>query len=703
MHWWVIDFPFPAPSITNSKGDFRMRPFMRNTCSRKILPLIVAFASIATSTYSQADEASQNQLKQLSLEQLGSIEVTTKSKSPEEVRNTAAAIYVITQEEIRRSGATSIPEALRLAPGVEVARIDGNKWSIGIRGFGSRLARSVLVLIDGRSVYTTLLAGTYWEVQDTLMEDIDRIEVIRGPGGTVWGPNAVNGVINVITKSSMETQGSLVSTGGGNIEQGFVSARFGGSNTKGFSYRVYGKEFNRSSEYTPDRENYDRWYAAQGGFRTDWKKNDRDSVTLQGDIYDERAGEQVQLVNYTSPFSRIVDHDAVLSGGNILGRFTRSFREGEDIQLQFYYDRTNRYESNFGDLRNTFDIDYLQRSYLGLRNHLTWGLGARASQGHELNPTTGLYFDPSHRTDELYTTFVQDEVSLVPDRLNLEIGTKLVLTNYTGVEAEPSGRLLWTPTSNQTVWLAATRAVRTPSDGEDDFFLTGFLGVSPTGVPFFARFNANRDFKSEKLDGYELGYRGLMGRTAYLDIAGFYNQYYDLFSEELAGPTFVETNPAPTHLLLPAQFRNGLLGTTTGGEIAPEWRPTNFWRLRGSYSFLHMALKKSATSADVGTASTVAGSSPQHQVLMQSSFDLPKSVTFDFDFRYVSALRGLSIPAYSSGDARIAWTFRRHLEFSAVGRNILQPNHVEFASDTGPNVAIKRSFYGQLVWTSKEN
>ena len=442
------------------------------------------------------------------------------------------------------------------------------------------------------------------------MEDIERIEVIRGPGGTVWGPNAVNGVINIITKKTADTHGALVSAGGGNEEQGFLSTRYGGGNNRGFNYRVYAKGFNRGSAYHSDSDRNDRWGAAQGGFRMDWQANERDTFTVQGDIYDERAGESVNLVNYAPPFQQVVNGFSYLSGGNILGRWTRTFREGDDIQLQAYYDRTNRHEPNFGDLRDTFDIDFLQRFHVGSRHHLSWGLGGRASHGHELESTTGLFFEPQTRTDQLFTAFLQDDISLIPKRLTLEIGTKLVHTNYTGAELEPSGRLLWTTNDTQTVWLAVTRALRTPSDGERDFFLTGFINTTSDGTPFFARFNANPNFKSEKLNGYELGYRRLFGKNIYLDIAGFYNQYYDLFSEEITGAPFVEDDPAPMHILLPAQFRNGLVGSTAGGEIAPEWRPTSFWRLRGSYSFLQMVLKKSPGSLDVGSGPMIAGSSP---------------------------------------------------------------------------------------------
>jgi iron complex outermembrane recepter protein len=679
------------------------------TISWKILALTSLLGALVGTAHPQSAPGQKDELKELSLEQLGSVEVTTAAKAPEQVWKTPAAIYVITQDDIRRSGATSIPEALRLAPGVEVARTSSGKWSIGIRGFGTGLSRDVLVLIDGRSVYTTLLAGTYWEVQDTLMEDIERIEVIRGPGGTVWGPNAVNGVINIITRNSKDTQGALASLGGGNEEQGFLNTRYGGNNGKGLSYRVYAKAFNRGSEYHFDNDNYDRWGAVQGGFRADWVKNQRDSFTLQGDLYDERLGETSVLSSYTPPFSRSAAGNALLSGGNVLGRWTRSFSEGDDIQLQAYYDRTNHHELNFGDIRDTVDVDFLQRFHLGSRNHVTWGLGARASHGHEIEISSGLYFSPDTLTDQLYTAFVQDEISLIPNRLNLEAGTKILHTNFTGIEAEPSARLLWTPTQTQTLWLAFTRAVRTPSDSERDFFLSSNIGTftnsSGLTLPFFARFNGNPNFKPEKLLGYEMGYRRLVGKNVYFDVAGFFNQYSDLFSEDLIGAPFLEDTPDPNvpHFLLPADFGNGLKGSTTGGEIAPEWRPTSFWRLRGSYSFLHMVIQKNAGSLDVEPPSAITGASPQHQVQMQSSFDLPKRVTFDFDYRFVSALPALAVFAYSSANARIAWSLGKHIELSVVGENLLQPYHVESPGDPGPNVAIKRSFYGKLLWRSQEN
>jgi iron complex outermembrane receptor protein len=669
---------------------------------------IVLFSSLlfsfsppcATAETTASEREADNPLKQLSLEQLGKVEVVTTSKVPEPVWKTPAATFVITRDDIKRSGVTTIPEALRLAPGVEVARIDSNKWSIGVRGFGSRLARDVLVLIDGRTVYTTLLAGTYWEVQNVMLEDVDRIEVVRGPGATIWGPNAVNGVINIITRSSKDTHGAFVRAGAGDLEQGFMNARYGGGNRKGFDYRVYAMGYDRGPEFHSDGKDYDRWRAAQGGFRVDWAKNTQDTFTFQGDLYNEGAGEIVQATSYTAPYSQILDGTARLSGGNITGAWKRVMDPGTDVQIQAYYDRANRREPNFIDLRDTFDIDFLDRFRLPARQQISWGLGGRLSKGDNPVVVSGLTFQPTTRTDKLFTAFLQDEIEVLKDRLSLSVGTKLLRTNFTGFQLQPSVRLLWTPTEKQTLWAAFTHAVRTPSDAERNFFLSGFNGIDPiTSLPFFARFNANPNFRSEQLNGYELGYRRLVSQAMYLDIAAFYNHYTDLFSEDITGPTFVETNPPPTHLLLPAEFGNGLLGTTRGVEIAPEWKPVSSWRLRASYSFLQMEIRKSPNSQDFGSAPFIEGASPRHQATAQSDVDFAKVFTLNVTYRFVSALTKQAVPSYSTADARFAWQASHHIELSVVGRNLLQPHHSEFAGDPGPLVGIKRTAYGQITWT----
>ncbi|HEU5023052.1 MAG TPA: TonB-dependent receptor [Bryobacteraceae bacterium] len=678
--------------------------YKRHSAVVAVCGCFLVFAARADVPLPAGDFSDPGVLKKLSLEELAQIEVTTPSKAPVSAFDSPSAVFVITGEDIRRSGATSIPEALRLAPGVEVARIDANHWSIGIRGFGTRLTRSVLVLIDGRTVFTPLFDGTYWEVQDTLLEDVDRIEVVRGPGATVWGPNAVNGVINVVTKSAGETHGTFVSLGGGNEEQGFLNARYGGGNGKNFNYRFYGKAFTRDAELHPDNAYFDDWRSIQGGFRMDWSDTGRGAFTLQGDIYREEAGERVQAGAYTPPYQYNIDDNEFLSGGNILARWQRSLSQRNDVQVQFYYDRTNRHEPNLGELRNTFDVDFLQNVQLG-RHKVSWGLGARFEPVRDIQVVTGLTFLPAERADYLLTAFLQDEIQLVRDRLTLTLGAKALHTNFThGIGYEPSIRLAWTPDAKQTVWAAFTHALRTPSDVEENFYLSGLVGILPDGTPWLGRFNANSNFATEQMNGYELGYRRLFGKHVLTDISSYFNHYHNLFDQEITGGIFFEdgapgvTGPVVPHIMLPLQFGNGLLAYTKGIEVSPEWRPTASWRLRGSYSYLHMNVYKAPDSADIGTAAGIQGASPEHQVYIQSELDVSKKIQLDLTWRHVSRLLAGPVPAYSTADARIGWRFTPGLELSIAGRNLLQPSHIEDAGDPGPLVGIERSGYAQLTW-----
>ena len=671
--------------------------------------LVLWFLPLASGDNSQqgAGSTTPSALKKLTLEQLSEIQVTSPSKEPTPALRSPVAIYIITGEDIRRSGVTTIPDALRLAPGVEVAQIDASKWSIGIRGFGTRLSRDVLVLIDGRTVYTPLFAGTYWEVQDTLLEDIDRIEVIRGPGGTIWGPNAVDGVINIITKSSKETQGGYASVGGGSEEQGFFNSRYGGDDGKGLTYRVYGKGFTRGPEYHPDGDNFDDWRGVQGGFRMDWASSHGDQFTLQGDAYKQEDGERVSVSNYTPPATFNTDGYESLSGGNVMFKWRHTFSAGNDFQLQAYYDRTDRLEPNLGDNRDTVDVDFLERSKLGARQELLYGAGARVSAGRFDEVTTGLVFSPLHRTDYLVSAFVEDDIDLVDGKLMLTLGSKLLKTNYGGFNGQPSARLMWTPTDKNTLWTSFTHAVRTPSDAEEDFYLSSLIG-SANGTPVFARFNANPNFAPEQLNAYEAGYRRLIGQNVYLDVATFFNHYHDLFSEDITGGYSLQSTlpyatplPPPTYLLLPAQFQNDLYGTTYGGEIAPEWRPASFWSLRGSYSFLRLSLKQAPTNTLALGPGSDQGSSPRHEASIDSGFDLSRRLQLDLIYRYVSALPYQGVSGYSTGDARIGYRINQHLEFSLAGQNLFQPWHVEYIGDPGPPVGIRRSVYASLSWVTK--
>jgi iron complex outermembrane receptor protein len=606
------------------------------------------------------------------------------------VTRTPAAVYVITQDDIRRSGATSIPEALRLAPGVEVARIDSVKWAIGIRGFQSRLSRDVLVLIDGRSVYSPLFHGVYWEVQDTLLEDIERIEVIRGPGGTIWGANAVDGVINIITKSSKNTHGALVSAGGGSVDQGFLDFRYGGGNDKDFDYRFYAKGFDRSPEYHYDDRNFDDFRRAQGGFRTDWNVTKRDSLTIQGDLYDGVDGESAKITVVSPPSAYVLDQNGALSGGNLLAHWKRDLGGGSDLQIETYYDRVNRRQPNQAEYRNTFDVDVIHHWAFSDRQNIIWGFGARLSLGElpEVVPT--YVFNPNSRVDQLYSLFAQDEIQLVPGRLALTAGSKILHSSYTGFDAEPSVRLLWTPSTHQSFWTAVTRAVRTPSDIEDTLTTTTPVSTNP---PTFSQTTGDRIFTSETMLGYEAGFRQLVNPRLSFDLATFYNQYDHLLSLE-PGTPFMEDGA----IIDPFVNRNGIRGTTKGFELLANWKPSTSWRIEGSYAWLDMDLMNKPGSLDATTVSSTEGASPRHDISLKSFIDLSSKFEFNQIVRYVSALPAEQVTAYVTADARVAWHPDRRFEFAVTGQNLLQPHHAEYGGDPGPLVGIKRSVYAAITW-----
>jgi len=663
-------------------------------------PLIILFlliASLAAFTTSgnaqQPDPGSEGRLKGLSLEQLGNIEVITASKSPVKLSQTAAAVYVITQDDIRRSGVTSLPEALRLAPGVDVAQIDSVKWAVGIRGFQSRLSREVLVLIDGRSVYSPLFHGVYWEVQDTLLEDIDRIEVIRGPGGTIWGANAVDGVINIITKTARDTRGTLVSAGGGNVAQGFLDFRQGGGNDD-FSYRIYGKGFDQGPENHSDGRDFDAWRRAQGGFRTDWKIDDRDTLTVQGDIYDGVAGESVRITTLSPPSIANVDQYALLSGGNVLTRWQRILKNGSDIQLQAYYDRVNRLQANQAEYRDTFDVDFVHHLMLNKRQDFIWGLGARLSPADVPEVVPTYVFNPDHRTDQVYTAYAQDQISFLENKLQFTFGTKVLHSSFTGFDLEPSVSLLWAPTSKRTFWAAVTRAVRTPSDIEDTLESTTLLSTAPLA---FSQTSGDGRFTSETLLGYNAGYRSLISKTFSLDLAVFFNQYDHLLSLEPTTP-FTEDIQGTPATIYPYLNGNGVKGTTAGVEISADWKPAPWWRLESSFSWLQMNLHTLPTSLDTTTVAQDEGSSPHHQAQLQSYFDLSRNLEFSLTFRYVGALPYYLVSGYETGDARFAWRPVKRIEFAITGRNLLQPRHFEYGGDPGPLVGIKRDVVASLTF-----
>lgn len=667
----------------------------------KTLLILLAFASCGLRAQNaQSNQQAPESLDKLSLEQLGNIEVTTASKEPEHLWQTPAAIYVITQEDIKRSGATSIPEVLRLAPGVEVARIDSDHWAVGVRGFGGEFSKSLLVLVDGRSVYSPLFAGVYWQVQDTLFEDIYQIEVIRGPGGTIWGANAVNGIINIITKTSKDTHGGFSSLGGGNVDQAIGEARFGGTNGNGFDYRVYGKGFTRGPEFHPDGDNFDEWRMGQLGFRTDWDITKRDTLSVQGDMYIGRDGEKVAVSSYSPAAVTVFNAPHSTSGGDITASWRRQISDHSDIETRGYFDRTTRFSPQLDEIRNTFDIDLLYHLMMG-RQDVLLGVGTRWSPDSITQKFATLDLGPHQETDRIYSWFIQDRIELVPGKLSLILGSKFEHNNRSGFEVQPNGRLLWTPTPHQTAWAAVTRAVRTPSRLDQDLQLTDYLETvaeGPTKVPVFLRVVGSPKFRSEHLFGTEIGYRTLVVRKLYMDFSVFRNDYNNLYGYG-PGTAFLEVAPSPAHLVLQEPLANALKGDTSGGEIAPDWKPTHWLELRGSYSYLHLYVHNKPGFTDTTNTASDNGSSPHHQIVFQPIFNLPGNTEFDLTYRYASSLPYQSVTAYQTADARIGWHPSRSWELSVVGQNLLQPHHAEFGSDVDTIVGIKRDVYGTITWT----
>jgi iron complex outermembrane recepter protein len=629
-----------------------------------------------------------SELKKLSVEELLDIDVTSVSKYPEKLSSAAAAVSVLTQEDITRSGVTNIPDALRLVPGLDVAQVDAHTWAISSRGFNDVFANKLLVLMDGRSVYTPLFSGVFWEVQDTFLPDIDRIEVVRGPGATLWGANAVNGVINIITKSARDTQGLLLYGGGGTEEQGITGARYGAKINDDAFVRIYAKYFNRDSSVLPDdTDAHDSWDMFRAGFRLDWDPTHQDSVTVQGDIYTGQQDEVYAVPTTTFPFSGIIRSTDNVSGGNVLGRWSERFSADSELTVQTYYDRTVRNSGVFAENRDTGDIDVQHRFGLGERQEIIWGFGFRITHDDVLN-SLNVALVPDSRTLKLYSAFVQDDIVIVPEQLRLTIGSKFEHNDFTGFEVQPSIRLSWTPARSQTVWASISRAVRTPSVAESDVRLNPAppVPLPPGTITIFG----NPNLLSEELLAYEIGYRTQPVNQLTFDVSAFYNHYDNLRSVE-------PLTPGPVG---PSQAENKLFGETYGAEISAKFQVFKHWRLEGNYSYLNIQVHREAGSRDVTSELMAEKSSPRNQFVIRSLLDLPWNVRFDGALRYVDTLPAPQIPSYLTLDLRLAWSPRKDLEIAIVGQNLLDDHHSEFAPTFvgTQRTEVQRSFYGTVVW-----
>jgi iron complex outermembrane receptor protein len=624
--------------------------------------------------------AAQDKLKGLSLEELGRVEVVTFSKEPTELQNIPSALYVISGDDILRSGVTNIADALRLAPGVEVGRLSSTTWAVGIRGLQNNFSKSVLVLIDGRNVYTPLFAGVYWDVQDMPLEDIDRIEVIRGPGGTIWGPNAANGVINIITKQAGETQGIAATALAGTQDHTIDDLQYGAETpAPHLSFRVFGRGFERGHEYHTDGIVEDAWHEERLGFRADLSSG-RDAYFAEGDLY---QGISPHIVGTTPVYDNT-------SGGDINLRWQRQMQSGSGFTLQAYFDRTLRTGSALGETRDTIDIDFIQHFHFASRQNFSYGAGLRWSPFQIIAEYPFETLIPDKVTDHVHTGFMQDEVQLT-EKLSLTAGAKLQHNNYSGFDVQPSARLLWTPASHQTAWLGVTRAVTTPSDIEENFLLEG--ATSPTSAIVVA---GDHHFESENLIGYELGYRRPIKGRVYMDLAGFWNHYNHL--QSFTAPMISAANGI-TYLTI--QYANQIDGSTSGFEIAPQISAASWWRINGSYSYLNSDFHANGPTSNIsstGSVSTYEKSSPKHLVAAESKIDLPLKFQFDQVYRYVSQLPAQKVKAYQTMDLRLGRALGRNLSLEVVGQSLFQPHHYEWGTGdpSQPLVGVYRAAYVKL-------
>jgi iron complex outermembrane receptor protein len=635
---------------------------------------------------------SQEDLTELPLEALMDLEVTLASRKPQRLANTAAAAFIISQEDIRRSGATSIPELLRMVPGVQVAKIDANKWAVSIRGINGRFVSKLQVLKDGRSVYTPLFSGVFWESLDTPLEDIERIEVIRGPGAAMWGANAVNGVINIITKHAVDTQGGLLSGGGGSSEKGFGTARLGKQLTDNSYLRLYGKHVERGEgKYANGSNAHDDWHLSSGGFRFDTQPTFDDAVTVQGDYHNGRYHETYSLFSPLGiPYQQ--DTTSTSSGGNLLARWQRTLSDSDEFSVQLSFDHSNRELYFLGEHRSTFDADFQHHFSLGSYQKLLWGLGYRYS--YDRTTATSL----AHLTKDseglnLYSIFLQDEITLLPDALSLILGSRFEHNDYTGWEIQPNGRLLWTPSPQHSFWGSVSRAVRTPTRAERHLNYTLATLPGPVNVEV----NGSDNFRSETVLAYELGYRAELSKRLTFDLSLFYNQYNKLRVSQT--PTLDMTTLPPTMRMT---LGNDAHGHAHGVELSANWRPYDWLRLQTAYHYLQSTIKLDNGSSDNDNRSNTADGAPRHQLTLRSGVDLTKQLELDLWLRavdHVDYINRERIPGYVTLDARIAWKPLKNLELALVGQNLLQDHHPEYKPEFIDTVRseVPRSVYGKVT------
>ncbi len=659
------------------------------------LALLVATSLMMMVTASSVHAQEVDELADLDIEDLFDMEVTSLTKSAHKLSSTPAAIYVLTQEDLRRSGVQSIPEALRLVPGMQVARLSGNRWAISARGFNSLFSDKLLVLMDGREVYTPLFAGVYWDVQDTNMQDIERIEVIRGPGGTLWGANAVNGVVNIVTKSAKDTHGALAYGGAGNVDRGFATTRYGNKVGDNLHYRGYFKYLKRTDLEDPDPAAgllaHDSTEQFRGGWRMDWDVTPDISLTFQGDLYgggSEATAQSISRVIVPAPPPRL-ETTTDVQGGNILLNYIQSFGEGQEFAAKFYYDRTERDDVVWDETRDTWDIDLQHRFPLLTDFTVTWGGQYRRTRD-ETGPGFEASYAPEERELDFGTGFLQIEWDGWEDRLRVLVGSKFIYNDFTGFEVQPSARVSVTPIDKNTFWASFARAVRIPSRSIADMRVDATL-PGPINVNVIS---GDPTVPSEDVYAFEAGYRVEPIDRVQLDIAGYYNLYRNLYTLELSSGPFG----------LPVSWANKMEGGGYGVEFASAWRATDWFTFKANYTWSKLNLEApGSTSQNLGQLGIanprIEEAVAEHQVQAQTLFNLPYNFEFDAHLYYVSKIDLLNVDDYLRLDLRLGYEPVENLEFSFAVQNLTSTVHTEWRYEFEyTETRIPRSYYGAVTW-----
>lgn len=653
----------------------------------------VSFALVLLLSSRAAAEDKQD-FSDFSLEQLLNLHVTSVSRREEQLLRTASAVYVVTQEDIRRSGATDIADVLRMVPGLNVAQISSSKWAVGSRGFNAQWGNKLLVMVDGRTVYAPTFSGVLWNMQDFILEDIDRIEIIRGPGATVWGANAVNGVISITTKRAADTQGGLVTMNAGSRRPGEGGVRYGGTIGKDAYYRVYANQTHRTSlPSTHEPPVNDAWNLTHGGFRMDWKTSKQGELTVDGDLMRGISGTRDLAVESLAPFSLRGDEHSGQTGGSIRTRWNHAGARS-NLTFQAYYESINNYEL-FPTLEHLFDFDMVHSREWGERHNVTWGMGYRRSIDRNINGAHVGYF-PARKSANLSSAFVQDEIALRPDRLYFSLGTKFEHNSYTGFEVQPSARLLWMPSSKSSLWGAVSRALRTPNRGDRSLRidLDAFpVDEETTGV---LTLRGNAETRSETLMAYEAGYRYQPNQRLSIDFASFYNVYDHLGTIEPGSP--LAQADSPGILYFPLSFSNLMRGNVYGTEISVSYQVTPKWTLKGSHSLLRMRLRRYADSQD-GLAEDAERNSPGTQAYIGSTFRISRGMQVSSNTYFVASLPAWNIPAYVRQDVSLIVPVGKSLELRVVGQNLLNTSQAEFGEAEGTAASVmKRGVFLRLGW-----